>query len=689
VILSPDAPLSLKPSDLQDPRIAVVCPGTPDEDAFRAAATWLAWQDMKEDYRSRTDREAEAVREWLDRQRESYLTALLRTHLDVYRRGTIITRNEVAISPREVFSLPSNQQRFTVILEKLLAAAYSDPIVDSGSFRGTFTTTEASKLYEGYFGRSPGTTQLAATRNYGVPLGLSHPEQPQRFAPQPGCRPLEIIAEMIEEHGGRELPVSKVFERLSGPPYGLPYLLIRIYLLAFIRRGDPRAEIVLKPDHNVRGRDGRPFVPDRITAQNATDVDWRVPIERGFDTIVLSEGPTWNDVLGYAREFVPDLHTSTDQAEIDLQASRLRDRLSALAQEMAQTEETLKTLERGLGGRLPEADQRACAHLRSLLAGAGDDYAGFYNRACLEFATPNDLRDALASYERLRQLASVTAQINEVKAYLDACRARPEHRELLAERDSLRQQLSLESLAAQPTRWTSLRSSFEQFRTRYRNEYQKYHRDANEALTRLARRMQAAQGELRALVLLNSIQEVGPARGERLGEQYERLVLEVRPCEVRDLRLLDLASAPVCDKCGRALIDEVPQKRVEAFVADLEAALGEQMHRYTSEPVRRVLTRAGNEAVSQFLAAVQAADVAALAKVLDEDLVRTIRRLLAADGVVTEEVDALAQLTREYPTIEEGQIPAVVRRFEEVLRQAFARARKAHPEKRSIRLSLR
>ncbi len=689
IILPPDAPLSFKPSDLQDPRIAIVCPGALDEEAFRAAATWLAWQDMSQDYRGRTDREAEAVREWLDRQRQSYLTALVQTHLDAYRKGTIITRNEVAISPREVFSLPSNQQRFTVILEKLLAAAYDDPIVDAGSFRGTFTTTEAAKLLEGYFGTSPGTTQLAATRNYGVPLGLSHPEQPQRFAPQPGCRPLEIIAEMIEKHGGRELPVSKVFERLSGPPYGLPYLLIRIYLLAFVRRGDPRAEIVLRPDHNIRGRGGRPFLPDRITAQNATDVDWRGSIERGLDTIVLSEGPTWNDVLGYARELVPDLHASTDQADIDDQAARLRDRLSSLAKEMDQTKETLKTLERSLGGDLPEADQRAWAHLRSLVAGAGDDYAGFYNRACLEFAAPDDLHDALASYERLRQLASVTAQINEVKAYLDACTLPPEHRELLADRDSLRRQLSLESLAAQPARWTSLRASFEQFRVRYRNEYQKYHRDANEALARLASRMEDARRQLRALALLNSVNELGPARGEGLSEQYERLAPRVRPCQVQDFRLLSLDSSPACDKCKRTLADEIPDKEVEAFLDQLKAALAEQSRRLSSEAVRRVLARSGHDAVSQFLAAARAADITSLVEILDDELVHTIRRLLAADGVATEEVDILSRLVREYPTIEESQIPAIVRRFEEALREAFARARKAHPQKRSIRLSLR
>lgn len=87
VILSPDAAQSVQAADLQDARIAVVYPRALDEAAFQAAASFLAWNNMNNDYRDRPGKEAEAVREWLAAQRQTYLSALLQTHLRIYRTG--------------------------------------------------------------------------------------------------------------------------------------------------------------------------------------------------------------------------------------------------------------------------------------------------------------------------------------------------------------------------------------------------------------------------------------------------------------------------------------------------------------------------------------------------------------------------------------------------------------------------
>lgn len=689
VILSPDAAQSVKASDLQDPRIAVVYPGALDEAAFQSAANFLAWEDMNNDYRDRPGKEAEAVREWLAGQRQTFLSELLQTHLRVYRAGTIITRDEVAISAREAFGLASNEQRLSHIVGKLLTAAYDQLPLDAARLRSTFTATEAGKLFDGYFSKAPNTTQVAATRSYGVALGLSHPDQPGHFQPQPGCKALDLIAQMLAERNGGELPVWKVYERLSAPPYGLPYVAIQMYLLAFVRRGDPRAELTLKREHSVKDREGRAFAGDRITSASIGAMAWRPALERSFDVLLSVQGPSWNDALAYAREFVGDLHTSTDQVDIEAQTARLQAALDALAAEAESNEATLQTLERTLSGRVPAKDREAYGQLRALLGTARDGYATFYEEARAQFGTPDNLRDALRTYARLKQLASLTAQINEVKRYLDACALRPEDRELRADRDSLLAQLSLDTLAAQPGRWSSLQASFEQFKARYRNEYHKHHRDTNTALAALATRLAEAPRQLRALALLNSIEELGAPRGADLEAKYAPLAARARPCPVEDYRLVDLTSTPVCQQCHRRLTDAPPQAEVEGFLHALEAALGEQRRRLSSEAIRRVLARSGQDAVSQFLEVVQTANVAALVDVLDEELVRLIRRLLAEDGVAVAETDVLRRLARDYPTLEEGDVPNVVKRFEEILRQAFAEARKAHPGKKSVRLSLR
>ncbi|HOG47969.1 MAG TPA: hypothetical protein PLB78_15175, partial [Anaerolineae bacterium] len=666
VILTPDATESVKPADLQDPRIAVVYPGPLNDAALEAAANYLAWQNMSRDYQDRPGKDAEAVREWLAGQRAAYLNTLLQTHLGLYRAGAVITRDEVAISAREVFGLASNEQRFASIVEKVLAAAYGQLPLDTARLRSTFTAAEAAKLFDGYLSKAPNNAQTVATRNYGVALGLSHPDQPARFAPQPGCRALDLIAEMLREREGGELPVWKVYERLSAPPYGLPYVAIQMYLLAFVRRGDPRVELLLKRDHAVKGRDGRPFARDRITPQSIGEITWRPGLERSFDALLPVSGPSWNDAMAYAREFVADLHTSTDQSDIEAQTARLRTALADLAIEAERNQATLQTLERSLGSRLPQADSQAYAQLRSLLAGALDGYATFFEESQAQFGTPDNLRDAMRAYARFKELASLTAQIDEVKRYLDACQFRPDDRELRADRDSVRGQIALDALVAQPGRWSSLQAAFEQFRDRYRNEYQKHHRDTNAALARLSEGLANAPRQLRALALLNSIEELGAPRGAELQAQYTQLVARSQPCPVADYRQVDLSSAPVCAQCRRALTDAAPEAEVQGFLHGLESALGEQRRRLSSKAIKRVLARSDKDVMSQFLQVVQTANVAALVDVLDEHLVHLIRQLLAEDGIIVAEADVLRRLARDHPALEEGDIPRVVEHFERI-----------------------
>jgi hypothetical protein len=59
------------------------------------------------------------------------------------------------------------------------------------------------------------------------------------------------------------------------------------------------------------------------------------------------------------------------------------------------------------------------------------------------------------------------------------------------------------------------------------------------------------------------------------------------------------------------------------------------------------------------------------------------------DGLVTAPADVFARLAELHPTVGEDEIPATVRDFEKLLRQALEEARKAHPDKKTIRLSLR
>jgi hypothetical protein len=61
---------------------------------------------------------------------------------------------------------------------------------------------------------------------------------------------------------------------------------------------------------------------------------------------------------------------------------------------------------------------------------------------------------------------------------------------------------------------------------------------------------------------------------------------------------------------------------------------------------------------------------------------------LAEDQIGTAESDVIGKFVQRYGSLEEADIPEAVKAFEALLREAFKEARRAHPDKKSIRLTL-
>ena len=78
-----------------------------------------------------------------------------------------------------------------------------------------------------------------------------------------------------------------------------------------------------------------------------------------------------------------------------------------------------------------------------------------------------------------------------------------------------------------------------------------------------------------------------------------------------------------------------------------------------------------------FLEAVRAADLAAL-----------VERLLADEAILTADADALDRLAQRIPSLEESQSDEALAEFRRLLQEAFAQARKDHPDKKTVRLNL-
>jgi len=688
VIMVADVAQRVKPEELHDPRIAVIYPAILGDDATRAATEYLAWSRMNDEYKNRTGKEAETIQGWLATQKSTYINNLLQTQLGLYRNGTVVTRDNLGIATREIFSKVGFEGQASLLAEKILSACYKQPLFEWSLLRSTLTASEAGKLFEGYFGKSPAPAQITATKNYGVGLGLSTADQPGQFAPQQGALALEKIADLLAAERGGELKVYKILETLSRPPYGLPYVVIQVYLLTFVRRGNPRVDLSLKFNHKIRTRDNRPLPQSRINAATITELQWKPDLWSSMDALVPAVGPHWNDVLEYGRLVVDDLRATVNQAEIDAESQRLLERLERTSDEVSQHQRSLQVLQRTLGVDLPQQDQKVFADLKTLLEERAS-YETFYEKAIELFQSPDTLKDAMQTYGRLKELSGAVAQIGEAQRYLQQACLKESDRELKAQRMTLLTQIDLSGLATQPHLWSGIWATFEDFKRRYRNEYQKFHRDTNDALGKIQQSMAGVPSHLHALALLNGITELGPAIGTDLEKRYTELCQGLEPCSVTDYLQVTVDASPICAVCQREMTYTTPVQVVEKLNRDLNQALVDQQRRLASETIRRVLERGQGDALGQFLQVIQAANLTALVSVLDANIVKIIRDLLRQEQIVTIESQAVGSLLRKYGSLEEKDIPQVIEEFRGLLQKAFDEARQKNPGKKTIRINLK
>lgn len=689
IILTAEAVQSVNAEDLQDPRIAVVLPGEMSDEVREAAAAYVAWHTMEEETQQQSGRQAEEIRSWLDSQKHRTFSDLAATHLKLYQAGRVVSRDNVAINVRDAFGQGGGNERCIAhTVERLLTAAHRNLPITPDRLRGVLTALDTGKVFEGYFNRNPSTAQVTATRNYGVGLDLSRQDNPGRFDPQQNPV-FSLIEGMLAGREGGDLPVWQLFDELSDPPFGLPYVVIQLYLLAFVRRGSPRVDLLLKPNHKLRNRDRQSITRDRLTTSAVASLDWKPGLEGNFDSLVPGTGPMWNDVLPYAREVADSLRTTTDQADIERQTEYLCQTLARMQPEVNNLQHNLEALAGTLNAALPQAATQAMHDLEQLTTEVPSSYADFYEKTETLFATPEALRDSMQTYVRLGQLAAVAAEISSTRRYLDEIKLRPNDVDLAADRITLLTQMALEGLVDSPETWRRLRADFEQFRKRYRNEYRKHHRDYYQAVAQLQDSLADVPHRVQALTLLNHIEGLGPQAGADLEQRYQELRSQLRSCAVTEVADVTVEHVPSCNQCGLQLTDAPPEEEAAAFLTELEGALTARSRQLASETVRRVLAQGDRADMGTFLEAAQAADLAALVDVMNPDLADFINCLLAQESIVTEEAAVLARLAEQYPSMEQSEIDAVVEALRQLLVEAFAQARQTHPDKETIRLSLR
>lgn len=272
---------------------------------------------------------------------------------------------------------------------------------------------------------------------------------------------------------------------------------------------------------------------------------------------------------------------------------------------------------------------------------------------------------------------SAATELSSMLAYLDGAQPPDTDAELATDPAFTREQLSFITLLEQPHQLDRLRASFQVFRQRYARVYVQHHDQYWRAAARLQGELQEAAPVARTLARLNALRQLGRPVGEAQLAVYQRLLGGRPACAVRGLPDA-LRERPACPQCGISLRDGVPAQEGRAVLRGLQSALTRQQSRLASEAVRRILGR-GGERLEQFLRVVQAADLTALASILDDDLLDFLRELLAEPVVPTPEaLDLFEELARAHPVITEEQLDAVLGTLRRLLLDQLAAQRRAN-----------
>ena len=260
------------------------------------------------------------------------------------------------------------------------------------------------------------------------------------------------------------------------------------------------------------------------------------------------------------------------------------------------------------------------------------------------------------------------------------------------DRKSLLSFLAFETLLKDPGVIPARLETYEVWKSKYAQAYRKAHRACYEGLQTLEGEIDTLRPQVRALVKMNSITELGPPLAATLTAAEDLAAIDKRLQVCPDAVEANVTALPTCQKCvwtPSVLAPTVEAAKLKQLVG---TGLTDRFQRFKDATIGAILHKAaeadGRSDLKSLMEMIQLSKVDSLTTVLTEDLVAFLRKLLYDENLVQEEI-SLGPIVQAVGAIEEDRIDEAVEQFAGLLRKAVKDAKAQHGKGKRVRVFLR
>ncbi|MBI5831897.1 MAG: hypothetical protein HZB16_06210 [Armatimonadetes bacterium] len=613
-----------------DPRIAILRPGAPSGERRARLARALALETLARSLPDADLRAAAAARwpasrpvpdgEWLSD----------------YTEGTLTAQPPLAGNWRETLAAAAPHLWAAALLRPRLAQCHTQRSlwIHSELLEEPLAEAQLAAMHRSLAGLERGDR---APRRA---LCLAQGSEPAGFA--------ELRRRLAAQGGS--LPVPDLLAELTAPPHGLTPDLVRLYLLAFVQRGEPATRLELVgPSGDLAW----------LSAADLPGQNWSTLDLKCVRRLARSDARSWPDLLAFARVLVPELTADQSPAALSEARARLREALAELRQQVRWVARSFDQLAQALDRPLPDEVEATLQRLARLAT--ADSVESFGERLGdlyrFDLAVWRRVRQQLEGW---RQLADQVDQVASFRAWLRDLRLPPQH-PLEGDLLALTAQIDPARLLAQPHLARGLLAQAAQFRRQYAAVYGAAHAAHRDRLSHLAGQADAARRTRDAVARLNAIQALGPPLSIAPG--LDELARRLTVCR----REPDLTHRAVCPWCEWPMDEPAPAAELDALTREVEAGFGTRSRRLRELLTAEIIAQAGDDRLEALHQVLGMQSAATLPEVLTPETIDLLRACLPSG-----EPGLLARLRDAWPTVGAEEVEAAVAEFRRLLAEATA-----------------